>query len=226
MHLEFALLEVVPRAAAAVRALRRNPAVRGDAVGILGSGNATWIRRLVAASDPKLAFLIALSGGPAGLAEQELHRRKQILAADDYDPANVERGGSAVWLYLEYLRSDGKRRAENLHEDYRRYRWEPWFPLLGLPKEDPTVSEWPETRGHLAAGLRYDPILSFAALRLPVLALLGSEDRVLPAPAAARLYQGLRKTKVTVQVIEGADRELRRHDDPGRIIPGREFRAN
>ena len=196
-------------AAAAARSLRAHDAV-GDAVGVIASGQATWAIPHVAAHDSLVAFVVALSGGPLPLGDQELYRRKQKLAADGYGPANVERGGSVVWIYFEYLKSYGAARAENVHGEYERYRNEPWFPLLELPGTDPTAGEWPQELQDYALALNYDPAPVFATLQMPLLAILGSNDRVIPAGPTARAYEALGKSNLTVRVLEGADHDLNR----------------
>jgi dienelactone hydrolase len=195
--------------AAALRSLRAHDAV-GDVAGVITSGQATWVVPHVAAHDSLVAFVVALSGGPLPLADQELYRRKQKLAADGYGRANVERGGSVVWIYFEYLKSYGAARAENVHGEYERYRNEPWFPLLELPSEDPTVGEWPQELQDYALALNYDPVPVFATLTSPLLAILGSNDRVIPAGPTARAYESLEKPDVTVRTLDGADHELNR----------------
>jgi len=199
-------------AAAAAKALRAHESV-GNTVGVLASGRATWALPHAAALDSTLAFAVALAGGPLGLAEQELYRRKQNLVADRYEPANVERGGSIVWVYFLYLKSGGTERIESVRREYERYRLEPWFHLLELPTEDPTSTKWPPERTQFALALNYNPLPVFATMQLPLLAVLGADDRVWPAMATAGAYESLKKPNVTVRTLEGADHEFRRRDE-------------
>ncbi len=196
---------------AGVRFLRGRPEVSPDRIGVWGLSQGAWIGPLAATRAPGLvAFLVLLSGGGVSPAEQELYDDATKLGELGFVEAAVTEALSYLRLADEYVRSgtDGDWiRFERAREEARS---EPWYPHLDrfpqiLPREAPA---W---RG-LRADLDYDPTPVLAGVHVPVLLILGEEDRLTPPRETARRVRAALESganpPLSVRLLPGADHAL------------------
>lgn len=205
-------------AVAAVRRLQRHPRVERSRVGLSGGSQGAWVAPIAAGHLPDLAFLVLTGGGPITPAEQEIYRRARIVQDSGYARADVEDARALVARYFEYLGTAGRddRLSRAVSADWQRYAGEPWFPLLSLPRTDPTVGEWPEGRRRFAAELHFDPGPFMCALRVPTLAVLGAEDQGFPVRRTAAAYaETVPEHLLTTRIILNADHGFWVTDDRG-----------
>ncbi|HEX9727331.1 MAG TPA: alpha/beta fold hydrolase [Gemmatimonadales bacterium] len=198
-------------ALAAVRYLRKEPAVEPTRIGVWGLSQGAWIAALAAMRGPEsVGFLVMLSGGGVSPAEQELYDDEVKLRDLGFDEAAIAEALSYLRLADQYVRTqsdDDWNRFATAREEARRRPWYPYldrFPQI-LPREAPL---W---RG-LRTDLDYDPTPALRTLRVPVLAVLGEEDRLTPARETAQRIRGALEDagnrQLTVQLLPGADHAL------------------
>lgn len=195
-------------AAAAVHRLRAHPDVDDRRVGLSGGSQGAWVAPIAERMIKGLAFLVPTGGGPITPAEQEIYRRARIVQDSGYDGVVVETAREVVTAYFDYLGSGGDdpSLSGEVSTIWQRYGEDPWFALLDLPSNDPTLGKWPEGRRRFAAELHYDPMPSVRRVRTPTLAILGAEDQGFPTPRVAEAYRAaMDPSLLTVWIIPGVD---------------------
>ena len=178
------LTDLADDAVAGAHYLASQPDVDANRVGIWGLSQGAWIAPLAAARAPSLIhFLVLLSGGGVSPAEQELYDDEVKLRDLGFDE-------SAIGQALAYLRLADQYVRTQSDEDWSRFagardatRKNTWYPHLDrfpqiLPREAPV---WSGLRGDLD----YDPVPVLSTMRIPVLLILGEEDRLTPARETA-----------------------------------------
>lgn len=199
-------------AIAAAHFLRGQADVDAERIGVWGLSQGAWIAPLAAVRAPDVfGFLILLSGGGVSPAEQELYDDEVKLRGLGFDD-------NAIAEALSYLRRADQYVRTQSDEDWNRFarardevRSRSWYPHLdrfpqGLPREAPV---W---RG-LRTDLDYDPIPVLRTLRVPVLLILGEEDRLTPPrETAGRVRRALEagsNRNLTLQLLPSADHALK-----------------
>ncbi len=196
---------------AGARLLRARPGVSTDRIGVWGLSQGAWIGPLAVARAPELVgFLVMLSGGGVSPADQELYDDEIKLRDLGFEDAVIFDALSYLRLADEYVRTGSE-------EDWIRFvrareeaRGEPWYPHLDrfpqiLPREAPA---WTGLR----ADLDYDPTPVLGVVDIPVLLILGEEDRLTPAHETARRVSAALESgagpALTVRVLPAADHAL------------------
>lgn len=218
-HRSASFQDLAADARAAVEALRRQPEVLDDAVGLSGGSQGAWVSPLTEAMTGRLPFLVLTGGGPVTPAEQEIYRRARIVADSGFSASDVEAARRLVSLYFDYLGSGGGDTdlAARVSQAWQRTAEAPWFALLQLPASDPTVGEWPEGRRRFAAELFFDPRPSVAQVGSPTLAVLGAEDQGFPTSRVVEAYRDLLPPELLdVWVIPDVDHGFWVTEDPAR----------
>lgn len=212
---------------AGVHHLKARGNIRGKAIGLLGTSQGPWIIGLAATREPDLAFLVSSSGGPVTAARQEAYRRLWLVRDAGHSAENVKLAELVLNEYFEYLRSGGKDRVDAVKALWQTHKDQPWFKLLSLPATDPTVGEWPPARRNFAAELFFDSPAHYRQLRLPILALFGEADKIMPPQEAIAAFKTTLpdngKGQLTVEVFPGADHGFMLPPVPGdiaRVAPG------
>jgi dienelactone hydrolase len=202
--------ELADDALAAVRLLRTRPAIRGERVGLWGGSNGGWVAPLAAARDSGVAFVITVAGAawtPAELAKWRSMSRVQRAGFPD---SVVRRVADLMDLQAELIRRDGWdlgwRRYQAALSPYRGEAWTAPMSALRNPLAD---TSWfmPYT-----ADIDFDPLPVIRVMRAPMLALLGAEDPIVPAPETAALLAGIARPDLTVRVLAGANHNMSPED--------------
>jgi pimeloyl-ACP methyl ester carboxylesterase len=185
-------------AGAAVRFLRGRSDIAGGKVGLIGHSEGGLIAPMVAAKDPRLAFVVLLAGPAVSGAEiLKLQVRAKAEAAGA-PPAEVDKRVAFEARLLAALGGKDEAAAKAAIDQV----------LAETPGLDPNVaaasrqlagSAW--FRGFVA----YDPVPALRRLKIPVLALYGDKDfQVPPAANAAPMTAALKGDKdATVTVLPG-----------------------
>lgn len=167
-----------------IEALRSRPAVRKDAIGLLGWSQAGWVAPLAASRSDAVAFLAVISGSGVSPLEQGIYdKTNQVLAqglADDQAALATE----AIRRVMTYLVTGADEAgAEAAWESVRNA---PWFTstYTGVPMMDRDTLLADPRGGAFVAHSLYDPAPALAALHIPVLWLFGDADRVVPVEAS------------------------------------------
>ena len=146
-------------------------------IGLIGQSQGTWIIAKVAAVDPRIAFLVSISGSGISGAEQETYRTGALMKADGFSDAEIARartfqrqkfqvaktglGWDALDSTMKKLRADSTR----------------WFPGYGTGAATRTLAS---LRMYGVLQFNYDPTRDLRMIKAPVLVIMGERDRVFP----------------------------------------------
>lgn len=212
---------------AGVRLLKSRADIRQKDIGLLGTSQGPWVMGIAATSEKDLAFLVTSSGGPISPALQETYRRLWLVRDAGHSAEEIKQAEEVLGKYFAYLRSSGKEGATEVSRLWQAHKDKPWFKLLDLPASDPTVGEWPAARRSFAAELYFDSVVHYRELKLPILALFGEADKVVPAQEAIAVFKRtlpeMGKGQLTVEVFPGANHDFTLPPVPGdipRVAPG------
>lgn len=191
---------LVGDAAAMIERLRSEPGVEPDRIGVWGHSQGGWHGPMLAAGDPGIAFAILASGPSTSVHRQFIDGMVARMRSQD-QPAEAV---AAAVEYMERLfaRMRAGATIEELQPLVAEARDSPWGDAVMKPELAFEPVWWREND--------YDPESTLRTLRVPVLALFGSRDDVVPVAANASLMAAhLAATPdVTVQVVPEADHSL------------------
>ncbi|MDQ0465484.1 pimeloyl-ACP methyl ester carboxylesterase [Caulobacter ginsengisoli] len=182
-------------ATAAAAFLRARPDIAPGRIGLIGHSEGGLIAPMVAARDPKLAFLVLLAG-PAISGTEILKLQVRAKAeASGAAPADVERRVAFEARLLGAIAGKDEAAAKAGIDQL----------LAETPGLDPNVAA---ASRQLASSawfrnfVAYDPAPALKALRIPVLALYGDKDFQVPpaanVPVMTAALKGDRDATVTV----------------------------
>ncbi|WP_245591371.1 alpha/beta hydrolase family protein [Derxia gummosa] len=160
---------------AGVAWLRTRSEIDPDRVGLIGHSEGGLIAPMVAADDPRIAFIVLLAGVGVPGAEDVLAQVKAIKEASGAPPDRVEEA-------LAVARA--VQRAAVGQPDLRQARAELMRTLAagGMPAEQARRESSSIYSAWFRYFLAYDPAPTLARVRCPVLALGGSKDLQVPSP--------------------------------------------
>src|SRR2546423_4270364 len=201
----------------AVAYLRSRPEIDPKRIGLIGQSQGTWIIAKVAAADPRIAFLVSISGSGISGAEQETYRTGALMKADGFSDAEIARarafqrqkfqvaktglGWDALDSTMKKLRADSTR----------------WFPGYGTGAAARSLAS---LRMYGVLQFNYDPTRDLRKIKAPVLVIMGERDLVFPPQLvidrmraslsaahntnySARLLPGVGHEMGTIQTISG-----------------------
>ena len=172
---------------AATRFLKSRPEVDPRRVGAWGISQGGWVVPRAVATEPgALAFLVVVTGGAVRPADVERTDYAAMLDAAQVGPEGKARGMALVDRYLDYL-ATGRDRA-GLQKALEDGASDPAVRALHLDRVVPPADGWSKWSWVPT----YDPTQDIGRLRVPVLVVLGAQDRPSLAPQArTRWIDGL-----------------------------------
>ena len=180
--------------------LKARSEVDGSRTGIMGVSQGGWVAPLVASSRGNAAFLIALTGGglsPRVVERFDYERRLERAGVTGADLAIARR---TIDAYFAFLAGEVAQGAVTSLLDSGKER--SWPGALGIERVLPSEAQRP----FWSWVASFDPAPSIRGLRLPVLVLIGGEDRD-PAEEV-RVWQASLKTasdpRTEIRVVPGA----------------------
>lgn len=186
----------------------------GTPVGLFGHSQGGWVV-LEAAAVTAADFVITSSGPAVTPRVQEEFSAASGLARLDVSDAHA---ADALRSLRELF---GRLSAGHPYESAAEWMNDPQrsasFALLEstgafVPR---SVELWELAR----LLIDYDPAAALAALQVPLLAMLGSSDTVVPAEACARIFRDLvRPDLLTLRIMDGGDHRMQ-HPGSGRFVP-------
>ena len=204
-------------AAAWIDYLRTRPDVAK--VGIWGFSNGSWVAPLVAARDPRVAFVCVIGAAGTTALETEIHRRAFDLRGQGVPEEQIE-WIREMWRMI--FAADLSRQPDEQH----RRRYDELAPLVAASNEleQITLQEYaiqvPElgpvppwaSYDELLAELgepeeasdlwTLDPVDSYKVIKAPVLFLVGVDDSNLPAvESAERVSRALEHNRESIVVL-------------------------
>jgi pimeloyl-ACP methyl ester carboxylesterase len=187
---------------AAVRALRGRPDVDARRIGLFGISQGGWIAPLAAARGAEVAFLILDVGPAVSVRDQELHRVEYTMKADEAAAADIDQ--ALLYVRDVFDAAYGAASPEALFARAESVRAQPWAKYIDVAAVAEDLAGWRHSR--------YDPAPVLSRTRLPLLALFGENDVLVPpaenAEPMRRLLERAGNTDVTIHVIPGATHDM------------------
>lgn len=183
-------------------------------VGLFGHSQGGWVVLEAAGRAAPIVFVVTNSGPGVSPAEQERYSALTYLAGTGKSPEEVDAAMSDFDAVLALLR-------ERVPFDEARRRIVD--ARLGAGYEDLDLPFVPEDEGvwNLSiAMIDDDPRRALERIRVPLLALFGSDDGIVPVDASVSvLREAVRPELLTVAVLPGGNHRLQTGDPP-RFVDG------
>ena len=183
--------------------------VSGAPLGLFSASQGPWVASIVSGRNKSVKFMVNISGGPVNVGDQEAARRT-LDAKNLGAPAGVAK--KIITTYFTYLTSNGTQQRSELDALCRQYNQANWYKALSMADNPALPGEWPPLRKAFASDLGQNFTEKYAQLKIPVLALLGQNDQVMPPTLLEQKYRdtfsGERAKLLTLKVIPGANHQL------------------
>jgi pimeloyl-ACP methyl ester carboxylesterase len=187
----------------AVRYLRARPDI-ADArrLGLVGQSQGTWVITKVAAYDPRISFLVFVSGGAMTGAEQETYRTGALMKRVGFGDSDAEAARAFQREKFAVARTGlGWSRLDSVMQRLRADSVR-WFPGYGTGAAARSLAV---LRLYGVLQFNYDPRPDLQRLAVPVLVIMGEEDVVFPPDTViARMRALFRKSgnkQLTTRVL-------------------------
>jgi pimeloyl-ACP methyl ester carboxylesterase len=191
-------------AVAALRAVARRPEIRARCVGFRGASQSGWVLPLAASRAPEAGFVILISPPGVTPGEQVLYDVRTDLEDAGFSPADTEAALALTRSGLDYARTEA---GWTLHaERLKAAAGRPWLDIAsGPPTPDDWLWRW------IRPLIDFDAVPIVERLNLPVLVLLGEQDRETPSEVAGyRLAHALQHDpRSKLRWFPDADHDLR-----------------
>jgi pimeloyl-ACP methyl ester carboxylesterase len=183
-------------------------------VGLFGHSQGGWVVVEAASRRPPIAFVVSNSGPGVTPLQQERFATRAHVRRAGIAPAEVDE----VLRYIDRLAA--LMRGGVPFEDARSRIEESGFPeaftTLGLPLLPDDAAQWQL----MAAMLDYDPRPALERIDVPVLALFGADDAIVPVEDSVEVYRdAVRPELLTVAVLPGGGHRAQTGDPP-RLVDG------
>jgi pimeloyl-ACP methyl ester carboxylesterase len=165
-----------------VAALRAEPDVDKDHVGLWTLSQGGWIAPMVAASDARLAFLTLVSGAATSPAMQEIDRVAHVMQTNGFSQKDIDSAQRYLRTFFDVV--TGKQPWSTLQAAIPSVAAEAWATYVPRPQSEREV-------GWSPAPADLDPQPLLRKIRAPILTIHGAEDVDVPAKANSSLYAAL-----------------------------------
>ena len=172
--LHYALNGRADQADAVIDALKAQPMVDADRLGIWGQSQGGWLVQMVAGRRDDLAFAIANSGPSIPVQAQDLFGLEHTMRAAGHDDASIQQALALIGR-VHQAANDGMDYPTVMETVLNPVQDEPWAETLTLDGPD----DW----GFVVqvAAEAYNPLVSLAEVSCPFLAIFGGQDVLVPA---------------------------------------------
>lgn len=184
-------------------------------IGVGGLSQGGWIAPLAATRSDRIAFVIVESASGVDAGDQDLYIfRKQLEQRGASTSQIDELAGLRRALFTFYKTGEGRVALEN---GLKQIQNEPWYVQAGFP---PLPLQRPgEDKRRKMFRFGIDPPSVWRQVRVPVLAVWGSEDVLVPPIESKRIIEtALAETgneNATLQIFNGATHTLLQPKSPG-----------
>ncbi len=205
-------------AIAGVGLLKSREYINQKKIGLWGGSNGGWVAPLAALLSNDVAFVITVAGAMVPPTDLAKWRSVNYVRNAAYPDDVVQEVSKLMDLQFELVRKEGFVKGwEKYEAELQRFRNEPWFGRLAALR-NPDNGSWflPYT-----ASIDFDPVPVYESLNVPVLAILGESDPLVPARETAAILERLKSEKnkdITVTILAGADHNMNRPTGP-RPVP-------
>lgn len=187
---------------AAVDHLGGVAAIDAARIGIMAHSQGAWLATLVASRNGTVSYLVLGSAPAMDPLAQKLVRVEHEMRAAEFSDQDIRAAMDYMRGYSDVVRTgDG---WPELKIASSRTSGQPWADYVNQPEE-----EW--HLGWYRSNSTVDPVPLWEQLEIPVLALYGTADLIVPPSVhAERLTSALRKggSDVELRVFDGADHRL------------------
>ena len=196
---------------AAVDVLKERADIKPDQIGLFGISQGGWLAPLVASRTSDVDFLILDVGPAVTVQEQELDRVEYSLHADEFSEDDVREALSYTKRVFAAAYT-GEGRAE-LYALAGEVKAKGWVDYVGLVTSDEDLEGW--------RLIRYDPAPLLKKTTIPLLALFGEFDVLVPPQEnTGRMESYLKEAgnrDFTIRVIPGVGHNM---ETFGRLMGG------
>ena len=181
----------------------------GTPVGLFGHSQGGWVVVEAAGRRAPVAFVISSSGPGVTPAAQERYSALTYLRGAGLTPSKIDEAMRDFEIVVAMLRDripfeDARRR---IGEDGLGVAYE----QLDLPFVPEDAAEW----DFACALIDYDPRPALERIDVPVLALFGGHDTIVPVEESVQVYRdSVRPELLTITVFAGADHRVQVGDPP------------
>ena len=196
--------------------------VDAGALGVMGWSQGGWIGPLAASMSEQIKYIVSVSGPSVSPLKQNIFDKTNQLALDAVTPAQAAAGSLAVRLTMTYL-------VKGVNGDSAIAAWEavaeePWFSdsYNGVPMLDRERALSNSRFQQFVVHNDYEPYPVLTSLEIPLLAIFGGADRIVPVEESVRGFRAAFEQSgnpgLTVRVFEGAGHGVSIRRD-GRFMP-------
>ena len=193
-------------------------ALRADApdtpVGLFGHSQGGWVVVDAASRSAGVSFVLTSSGPGVTPGEQERYAIRAYMTKAGVPEAEL----GEVERYFDHLVSMMRAAVpfEDVRERITAEGFPPAFERLSLPFLPESEAEW----NHMAALVDFDPRPALERIGVPVLAIFGGDDPIVPVRDSVAAYRkAVRPELLTVKVFSGGDHRLH-SGDPAALVEG------
>jgi hypothetical protein len=184
--------------------------VDGSRVILMGLSQGAWVSLLANSLGPGIGGLVWLSGAPMTPAEQGHAALALRLRSLGWDSTSTTQAVTLDRLITNVYRQEAG--WDSARAAIEAAREEPWFEDAGIGLQDPDSWNWRWYRTFMD----YDPVPELSALAIPLFAVYGEQDVLVPANQSTAILDEIRGqtgAPLESQVLPGVGHELREDRD-------------
>lgn len=155
---------------AAVAALKKRSDIKARQIGLFGISQGGWLAPLVASRTDDVTYLILNVGPAVTVQEQELHRVEYSLRADEFSEEDIQQ--ALAYTRRVFAAAYRGERKEELFAEAEQLKSRKWAAHVELVSSDTDLEGW--------RLIRYDPSPVLKKTTIPLLALFGEFDVLVP----------------------------------------------
>jgi len=205
---EAAITEQADDALACLDVLRSDTVLEAP-VGLFGHSQGGWVVVEAASRRPDVAFVVTSSGPGVTPAEQERYATRAYMSKAGIPETERDEVGRYFDLLVSMMRTRVSFEDVKTRIDAKGFPQA--FESLCLPFLPDDAAAW----DLMAAMIDYDPRQALERIRVPVLALFGADDSIIPVQESVAVYgDAVRAHLLTVEVFAGPTIGCRRANLP------------
>jgi pimeloyl-ACP methyl ester carboxylesterase len=176
-------------------------------LGLFGHSQGGWVVVEAAGRNPPIAFVVASSGPGVTPAEQERYSHRTYLANNGVTESEMHEALELFDKLVEALQRG------STYEDVRSEIEPEQLPDVYRGRNLVLLPDDEELWGFLLRMFDYDPRAALERIRVPVLALFGADDPLVPVTASVTVYrEAVQPELLSVAVFPGADHRMQTRD--------------
>jgi dipeptidyl aminopeptidase/acylaminoacyl peptidase len=195
---------------AAIQFLKNHPAIDPRRVSLWGGSEGGIIAPWAASRSSDVAFVIMQSATGVSFAQQNLYQTERQMRALNLPESEVQEALAFQRLKHAYARTGMS--WQEYAEALQNSRNKPWASLGGPSSSNDWWWLWYRTK------MDYEPVPMLEQVRVPVLALWGEHDELVPVAESRAAVEGAfargGNRNVTYRVFAGADHSMNTQSEP------------